>query len=934
MNAREATQLESRIEAAMAHSDLDRAEALAAQYRAAAGDPPANGDAARSPWFRAAYLAAQVALAAGRLEQALDRVTPLLPLTAELPAELACRVWLLAAEALARRQRLAEARGHLERARAAAPSLRRHPLLYLRELRIRLWLGEVTGLGAELSACARALEQGGDTANLALLACEEGEAWDLHGDLSRAGKCWHRAERLGGADDTDPIRARVLLHLGRLDHLHGRLQPALDRYEAALAYAGPNAPQALEVQLRRLLVLLDLNQASPACAHFRRLLDGVPPDEVPEEVRGLAALVAALLGDPQPAGGTAEQRGYGAAAAGDVVAARALYRQALAETAAPARRARLALALGMLAVAGGDRAEAAPLLREAEDLARKEELPEVLWRALQARGQAAAELDGDDDLARRLFEEAVLVSEGQARRLRHRTDAAAYHLHRAGVLQQLLRSACRRGDAAAVFRYQELQRGRLLLELWRGAGPDRPPLPVPPGLQELDAQLEECERVLAAGAAPDEASLRRRHELLRRRDQVLDDFLRDRSRGGSAALPALPELADLERALPPGTVYVAPSLAEDACHLLVVRPGEGGRVHRVAGPAAALRDQVEALRACVAAQLERYRRGFPLGRHERAELDGRLAELGDGPLGTALAEVRGGRDGPERLLWVHDDVLHGLPVHALRRGGRYLVEDHEVVYTFGGALFVHQARARRRRWWLPGPAVVVAESPAVLPAAAREGAGVAAGFARSRLLHGPRATRAAVRRLLPRARVVHFACHAYFDAEHPLAACIGLPSGESWRAVEWLGEPVDGLPLVTLSACRSAEVAPLVGREVFGLVTGLLGSGVRAVLAGLWPVADQETLPLMWQLYRHRLTHDLAGGLARAQREALAAADSSPLFWAAFALFGDAGALPAPGPWGRWWARRRQHWHARRFPVAENLSPEWAPAGAPKERSR
>src|SRR5262249_16131771 len=157
----------------------------------------------------------------------------------------------------------------------------------------------------------------------------------------------------------------------------------------------------------------------------------------------------------------------------------------------------------------------------------------------------------------------------------------------------------------------------------------------------------------------------------------------------------------------------------------------------------------------------------------------------------------------------------------------------------------------------------------------------------------------------------HFACHAHFDAERPLAAYLALPSGERLRAVECLDEPVDGLPLATLSACRSAEVAPLFGREVFGLVSGLLGGGVRAVLAGLWPGADREVVPLMWRFYRERLTSDLATALAQVQRALLADPGSSPLFWAPFALYGDAAALPAPGRGWRWLARWRQRRHAR-----------------------
>jgi tetratricopeptide (TPR) repeat protein len=827
-------------------------------------------------------------------------------------------VRLLAAEAFARLRRLPEAREQLAAARTADTVLQSNPLLKMREIRVRLWLGEVGNLAPELAACADSLKD--DPANLALLACEEGRAWDAHGDLTRAEQCWQRAERLSRDLGRDPVRADILVQLGRLEHLRGHLQPALDRYDAALACARAGTPQSQEIQLRKLLVLLDLNQWGQARTEFARLFDD-PAKEPVEEVRGLVATVSALLGEGSAGEDDYELRGYQAASRGDQQAAREAYRRALEEAPSPARRARLALALGMLALASADRAEAAAWLRQAEETARALDLPEVLWRSLQARGQLSAELDGDDRLARTLFEEAVLVSEKQARQLRYRADAAAYHLHRSGVLRQLSRAACRRGEAAAAFRYQELDRGRLLLDLWRSAAgrPGRAPLLATPELADLDRQLEACDQELAA--RPDDSAeplLQRREELLVRRDRLFDEYLRDHSRRGDAALPALPELEELERALPPGTVYVAPTLAEEDLHLLVVRRGTGGTIITAPGTGGRLRRQLDDFRRCLTAQVERYRSGLPMGRPERDELDGRLTEFGRGPLGSALGQLLDtGSPTRERLVWVPDGELHGLPVHALRLGGRYLIEQHEVVHTFGGALLVHQAKAKPRRG---GRAVVVTESESVLPTARREGEGVAGAFFRKRILAGAGGSRDALRRQLPKARVAHFACHAYFDVRHPLAAAVGLPSEETWRALEWLDEPLDGLPLVTLSACRSAEVAPLVGREVFGLVTGLLGSGVRAVLAGLWPVADEETLPLMWLFYRHRLTADLATALARAQRQALADPGGSPLYWAPFALFGDAAALPAPGRWWRWWARWRQRRHARRFPVPLNPS--------------
>src|SRR5262249_43552336 len=83
----------------------------------------------------------------------------------------------------------------------------------------------------------------------------------------------------------------------------------------------------------------------------------------------------------------------------------------------------------------------------------------------------------------------------------------------------------------------------------------------------------------------------------------------------------------------------------------------------------------------------RYQRGFPLGSHERAELDDRLADLNRGPLGDALSQALARHRSPvRRVIWLPDGPLHGLPVHALRRDGRYLIEDLEVVWAFSGGL--------------------------------------------------------------------------------------------------------------------------------------------------------------------------------------------------------------------------------------------------------
>src|SRR5262249_49628545 len=129
-------EFERAIDAALSSGDVERAEELAADYLQDAAGPTSCDPS--SPPFRAPYVAARVALGAGRPGRAAELLARLLPCVPRLPADLGAQVRLLAAEAHARCGRLSEARQQLAQV-ALVPA---DTGMWLRGVRVRLWLGE------------------------------------------------------------------------------------------------------------------------------------------------------------------------------------------------------------------------------------------------------------------------------------------------------------------------------------------------------------------------------------------------------------------------------------------------------------------------------------------------------------------------------------------------------------------------------------------------------------------------------------------------------------------------------------------------------------------------------------------------------------------------------------------------------------------------
>jgi CHAT domain-containing protein len=221
---------------------------------------------------------------------------------------------------------------------------------------------------------------------------------------------------------------------------------------------------------------------------------------------------------------------------------------------------------------------------------------------------------------------------------------------------------------------------------------------------------------------------------------------------------------------------------------------------------------------------------------------------------------------------VPDGALSRLPFAALRRQGRWLVEDLAVVYAPGLSSLVGSPGGRQTA----GPPVVLADPRGDLDDAAAEGREVARLLGTEPRL-GPAATRGALEAAAA-ASVLHIAGHAGWGPGGPW---LELADGQMAPAAILTARVRPRL--VVLASCASAFPS---GRGLWGSpATAFLAAGSGSVLATLGSVEDRNARNLVRHFYMEGGANDPAQGLARVQR-ALLAAGRPPSTWASFVLLG------------------------------------------------
>jgi CHAT domain-containing protein len=136
--------------------------------------------------------------------------------------------------------------------------------------------------------------------------------------------------------------------------------------------------------------------------------------------------------------------------------------------------------------------------------------------------------------------------------------------------------------------------------------------------------------------------------------------------------------------------------------------------------------------------------------------------------------------------------------------------------------------------------------------------------------------------------IIHYAGHAEFGREDPLASCLFLNDGRL-TARDLFALNRGSLRLITLSACETGVNRIHAGDELLGLTHALLYAGASSLLLTLWLLHDQSSPELMTEFYDRWLNRGerKVDALRHAQIAMLERGHTNPFYWAPYVLIGD-----------------------------------------------
>jgi CHAT domain-containing protein len=228
------------------------------------------------------------------------------------------------------------------------------------------------------------------------------------------------------------------------------------------------------------------------------------------------------------------------------------------------------------------------------------------------------------------------------------------------------------------------------------------------------------------------------------------------------------------------------------------------------------------------------------------------------------------------VVFVPNGFLHGIPLHALHDGGRFLMESHRISYSPSASLYC--APPSEQPFHEP---LFIAFSRNARTTSIDEIEQVAPLVPDSRVLINPSLLE--LRRAFdnPR-RLIHIAGHAGIDMVDGKLSWIETPDGRL-TSRDLLDMKIRARTLV-ITGCQTARRLIRPGDEWLGLMRAFYMSGANTIVSALWNIRDESARRFSLEFYRHFDGQD-ASSAAEKACESLRTWQTHPYFWAGFGVF-------------------------------------------------
>jgi CHAT domain-containing protein/Tol biopolymer transport system component len=337
---------------------------------------------------------------------------------------------------------------------------------------------------------------------------------------------------------------------------------------------------------------------------------------------------------------------------------------------------------------------------------------------------------------------------------------------------------------------------------------------------------------------------------------------------------------EIQKLVPSTGAMLVYHLQRDHLHIWLIT-SQAIRVQRVEIGAAALADQVDALRRTLVRQLS------------LAEAGRTLYDELIKPFGDEIAR----RD---HLIILPHGVLHYLPFAVLQdEEKRYLGFEHTLSFAASASVLGHSmtkgeaflGRERREMGVLAFGNPDLGDRRYDLPFAEREVKSLKRYYPTVSFFTGKAASEGRLQAVEAPPPLVLFSCHGIFDENNPLLSALLLAPDEKndgrLEVHEIFALRMEAF-LVAMSACETGVGTIRSGDEVIGLNRSFTYAGAASQLASLWKVDDLATAVLVKRFFRNLADGDARPeALRKAQKIVFEEINPYPAFWAAFQISGD-----------------------------------------------